>query len=389
MKGLSIAAAVIFLYSVVASVAWFMAANKSGEDPNSGLVQQNEELNRKLAALDKENAKLMERMERLESHLAKANASKPAPAEPEELRDEFDDIFDTEIAKVKPAKTRNPTNELAKLVQGIVSVVTNSMSDTNSFLGNPEMRKAMRDQMQLRREGRIAGQYGDLLAQFDLDKEQRQEFISLLAKRGWGNRLWNNESNTNNAAPWMMGMQQGDQENVEEEIKEFLGDEGYAQYQQYEQTRYGRDEVNDFERTLGKGDQELSIEQHEQMVGIFNGMQELEQNNRRSFWSNGMTELSKEESDKQVEEQVAELEEGYNKVLEDSADVLDEDQLTALNVHLDNKLQTAESEAKTAAHFQQQMGGLFKDLGGGTNMIQPQIMIQTDMDVNMDMIPKP
>ncbi|MEM7396662.1 MAG: hypothetical protein AAF492_30400, partial [Verrucomicrobiota bacterium] len=197
MKWPYIAIALLGVYSAVASVSWF---GRSPPETPPDQTAEVEALKGELAKRTAEVADLNGRIDLLEKQLALAAA--PAPEEP---RDEFDDLLDDELGLDEPIKVKTQTpNSFAGFMSNLVSLVTNSLdlSQTNGGLfGGSEMGKAWRDQMKLGNRQRIAREYADLLSMFDLDFDQRQAFIELLAERGGGGNRWMNRSGMTNS-PW-------------------------------------------------------------------------------------------------------------------------------------------------------------------------------------------
>jgi len=195
--------------------------------------------------------------------------------------------------------------------------------------------------MTLEGQRRAAEQYGDLLSKFDLSIEERQEFLAILAKKGGGRGGWGR---------WGRGGGGGgeNQEAVEAEIKDFLGEEGYAEYRNFEDTKYGRGKVDEFDKVLGSG-LALNEAQNDKMVELFGDMEQFEKDFRRDA--------------------------GIGRT--DSSEVLDDRQLDALSTHLDNNLKRAETgigmanqwqrsmEQALPAEGRQELQKLFENMRGG------------------------
>lgn len=233
-----------------------------------------------------------------------------------------------------------PLTEQQKMEKMITGIIGNFMSaSTNeAAIARREEMRTMREQQRLiEGKRRAAEQYGDLLSKFDLTLEERKEFLDILAKKSGGR--------------W--GGNQANQEEVEAEIQAFLGEEGYAEYREFEDTKYGRGKVKEFDKILGAG-LALKPEQNEKMVDLFGGMEEFESDFRRDAgWGRWNRDSDAVEVD--MDARLTELETEYNNIITESADVLDDRQLEALSDHLDTNLQRAEQGVNQANAWQKNM----------------------------------
>jgi len=233
------------------------------------------------------------------------------------------------------------------------------VSTNRSFsVGQKGMGQAFKLQHAANKRTTVESHYADLMGQFDLDFEKRQAFLDLLAKR--------------DEMPFSNGFIDAaaidkHQEEVEKELVEFLGEEGYERLQEYEDTAYARGKIKAFDEALGRG-LALAPEQHEQMKELFNGME--------SFANDYAENAGKETSAERLDQ----LAERYTELTEDASGFLDEQQTATLAAHLDNNLKKAEAHEQLQQQFRESFGGAnIQILGDGAKLMQIQgVELQTE-----------
>lgn len=313
------------------------------------------DLQRKLQALEAQNGELQAELVSLQS--ARAAAAADVADVGSGGDSELDDLFgDSEVSE---SSTNSRDAQMGKALNAFIGNLSNMFSAAENGEGN-EMTQAWRDNMQIEGRRRVARSYGDLLSQFDLTLEDREKFIGLLAERGgmrggWGD--WGGES------------AQLRKTEAEEKIREFLGDEGYKTYEDFEDTRYARGRVDDFAKELGSG-LAMQPEQREAMIGMFDQMEGFNESFRREAWAG---EGTFEEKQVKMNARLDELHASYNKMVADAGEVLDQPQVEALATHLDTNLQRVEKQIEMGQMWRKQMeqngGGeifkMFEGLRGG------------------------
>lgn len=301
----------------------------------------------KIESISSENAELKARLAELELK-AKRNAEArraeqeiAAIASPTPTGDELQVEAEPKVL----TEQERQAQALGKLAQAFMQNMGAMATNENSRAQREEMGRAWRDQMSLEGQRRAAEQYGDLLSKFDLSIDERQEFLAILAKKGGGRGGWGR---------WGRGGGNSEnQEEVEAEIKTFLGEEGYAEYRQFEDTKYGRGKVGEFDKVLGSG-LALNEAQNDKMVELFGDMEDFEKQFRRDA---GMGRMGRnaDETAVDMDKRLTELETEYNQIITDSSEVLDDRQLEALSTHLDNNLKRAETSIGMANQWQRSM----------------------------------
>ena len=317
----------------------------------------------KLGNLEVENANLRRRVE---ANQAEAERRLAAAAEPTtEASAPEVGATDPDPAADEP-KTRE--EQIGAAVAAFIGDLTNVIvSTTNGASGvfGGEIEELWRDQDRIESKRRVAQEYGDLLSRFDLTLEDRETFLNLLAERG-GRR-----------GPWARGPRAEERRaEAEAEIRDFLGDEGYREYQNFEETKYARKRVNEFAAELGEG-LALQPAQKDAMIGLFDGLDEFNREFQRNAWSGIQKEG--DEAAATMDNQLDKLQAHYNGIITDAADVLDKPQLEALSTHLNTNLQRAEKQIEMGQAWRRRMeeggGELFKLLreGGGEAGIEVQV----------------
>jgi len=302
-------------------------------------------------SLSSENAELKAKLAEMElaaqrkAQAAQAEAEIAAIASTREPEAAGGDELQVEAPEREMTEQERQAQALGKLAQAFMQNMGNMATNENNRADREQMNQAWRDQRALEGQRRAAEQYGDLLSKFDLSLEERQEFLAILAKKQSGRRGWGRWGGGGDDRP--------DNEAVEAEIKEFLGDEGYAEYRGFEDTKYGRGKVDELDKVLGTG-LALNEAQNDKMVELFGGMEEFEQQFRRDA---GMGRMGRgaEETATDLDARLTDLETEYNKIITDSAEVLDDRQLEALSSHLDNNLKRAETSINMANQWQRSM----------------------------------
>lgn len=156
-----------------------------------------------------------------------------------------------------------PTNKTDKSPGGLGGVMA-------KMLENPEMKKMIAQQQR----AMMDTMYGPLFKELGLSKEQTERFKELL--------LAQQMKGVEQAGALFGGNAEGkDKSEVaktlgdlskqsDEEIKAFLGEDGYAKYKDYKETIGERMQLNQFNQQLASGDHPLSSDQQAQLLRIMN-----------------------------------------------------------------------------------------------------------------------
>jgi hypothetical protein len=216
------------------------------------------------------------------------------------------------------------------------------------MLKDPEMRKAMEQQQKLGLEM----MYGSLFKELKLTPEQEKTFKDLLL----GQQMENMSQATT-----MFGGAEEERSKIaqelaeknkqnQEQLKEMLGEEKYAQYQAYNQTLSERMMLEQFGKDVA-----LSPEQNEQLLGIIREEKNNVQINRGSDPVDPTKDWQKMLSSGEAAERMyAEQEEVNSRVIERAGQMLTPEQLQKLGPLLKSQIEMQKAGMKMA---QQMLGG--------------------------------
>lgn len=113
--------------------------------------------------------------------------------------------------------------------------------------------------------------YGPLIKQLGLTPEEAEKFKELLLENqmsgvGKASALFGGGAGTNRAEA--LNAIAAAQRDFEEQMKEFLGKDRYAQYKDYQQTVGERAQLNQFKQQMAGAEQPLTDQQTEQLLAI-------------------------------------------------------------------------------------------------------------------------
>lgn len=249
--------------------------------------------------------------------------------------------------------------------QAVVTVATNAPpapAETNGnalgafgkmigkMMQDPDMKKMIRDQQR----GMLDQLYGPLIKQLGLTESEATSLKDLLADNMMKatDKASSLFSGTNRAA--MTGALAADQKDFEEQVKAFLGEDRYAQYQSYQLTMGDRAQLNMYKQQNGGGALALTDPQTESLLNI---MQEekkyISSLTGQAIPGSGQNQgnleamLSSEQTDKmlQFQDQV------NQRVFQRATTLLSPDQLAAFGTFQTNQLQMMRMSMSMARKF--------------------------------------
>lgn len=209
------------------------------------------------------------------------------------------------------------------------------------MMEDPETRKMIREQQRLM----LDQLYGPLTKQMGLSPEESEQFKNLLADNlvkstEQATALLGGESSTNRAEK--MARLAAEQKGFDEQVRTFLGETRYAQYQDYQQTVGERSQLNQFRQQFAVGENALTDQQTEQLLAF---MKEEKQavNATGGFGSSGVSQdtanLQALMSGDGVDQIFKSQETVNQRVYERARTVLAENQLTAFGKFQASQLQ--------------------------------------------------
>lgn len=136
------------------------------------------------------------------------------------------------------------------------------------MLNDPETRKFIQSQQRMMMDSL----YAPLIRQMGLGKEEAARLKDFLADQGMkaaerGMGMLGGQSNAKPREEQIREMAE-QQKAIEQETKEFLGEERYAQYQDYQLTLPERMQLNTFRQQTSGGEGSISDAQTEQLLGL-------------------------------------------------------------------------------------------------------------------------
>jgi hypothetical protein len=224
-----------------------------------------------------------------------------------------------------------------------------------NMLKDPEMRKAMEQQQRMGMDMI----YGSLIKQLQLSPEQEKKFKDMLLAQQMDNMSQAGamfEGGGTDRAKVAQELAEKHKQN-QEQIKEILGEEKYAQYEDYNQTLGERMMLDQFGKTA-----EISPEQSEQLLGIMREEKKNVQINRGAEPLDPTKDWQKVLGSGEAAQQMfAQQEEVNQRVLERAGQVLTPEQLQKFAPVLKSQLEMQKAGMKMA----QQMFGGEKNNGPG------------------------
>ena len=217
------------------------------------------------------------------------------------------------------------------------------------------LRKAFEVQESLSADLKVEDEYTELLDTFDLSQDERINLTELLKRRilaesispldllsGQGLGLDQNHLDE------LRERQQIETEKVHAEIREYLTDEAYAEYEFFHATRSARREADQIQYHLISQGRPLTEAQRIDLIEIIhNARQGDVQNAEVEALADLQTFLrNPTQAEAAINGTLDKVAISYNDVLEASDKILEEDQYTALHAYYENNLEQEEKQAE-------------------------------------------
>jgi len=156
------------------------------------------------------------------------------------------------------ANQRRATNAMASGMAGMMKM-----------LDNPEVQRLMA----LQQKAQLSSRYGALFKNLHLGQDQLAQFKNLLVEKQMVNTDVMIAATQQGINPMQNpkefhDLMQSTQADIDAKIKSTLGDDGYGQYQNFQQTQGQRNVVNQLEQSLSYTETPLTNAQSEQMLQI-------------------------------------------------------------------------------------------------------------------------
>ncbi len=205
----------------------------------------------------------------------KTQAAAAAQAAQQESERERNELLRAATAPSRQ-QSSNRTERMASVAASRAGAAQASGGDTGSegglgqllakMLNDPDTRKFIREQQRMMMDQ----MYAPLIKQMGLTPEEGERFKDLVADNAMkatekAGSLFGGVATNRTAA---FGQMAEEQKGLEQQVKAFLGDTRYAQYQDYQQTVGDRVQLNLFRQQSGGGPNALTDVQAEQLLGI-------------------------------------------------------------------------------------------------------------------------
>lgn len=217
-----------------------------------------------------------------------------------QLKQQSDEI---EQARLSEAKTKtlqktlteasaeavNQSKQTEQLKQTLAAAKTNNpLKGLTAMFKSPEMRKMIEAQQKTMMGPIIAKQYSDLFKQLNLTPEQTDALKTLLqnkqlASANSGMSLLDDSLDDSQRAS-LAAQIKSQNDDIENQIKQLLGDDNYQAYQAYNKTISARTTVNQFMDQVAGTPNALSTDQQQQLI------QAMTQANNNYQWTSALNQ---------------------------------------------------------------------------------------------------
>jgi hypothetical protein len=168
--------------------------------------------------------------------------------------------------------TINKTKLAGELAQSLAAGRTNNGNPLAAMMNDPKMRELMVSQQKAMFGPLLAKQYADFFKWLDLAPEQSATLIELMQMKrlaGADARMSLFGGHADDAQRANVAKQvKSDKDEYDAQIKQFLGDENYQSFQEYEKTIPSRTTVNLFSERLAGGATPLDADQQQQLIQV-------------------------------------------------------------------------------------------------------------------------
>ncbi|MEY2428317.1 MAG: hypothetical protein QOJ40_1202 [Verrucomicrobiota bacterium] len=171
------------------------------------------------------------------------------------------------------AKALAKADEMAHLEQALTNNPPTNAKPANGFaemFKSPEMRELIKSQQKAALSGMIDKNYASFFGGLQMTPEQSASLKELIMKKslvdaGFGMSLMSGDVDASKRKE-LMQQAKADKDAVDGEIKQFLGEDNYPQFQAYEKTMPERMSVSSFKDQQATGAGALNPDQESQLV---------------------------------------------------------------------------------------------------------------------------
>jgi hypothetical protein len=239
----------------------------------------------------------------------------------------------------------------APLARGIADAVREALQDASvvavtNLMDASEFEERMKEQSRRRLTRTHQRLFADFFRKYEFTDQERDRFVELLNEKalaeGAGEMF---PRQLMGGAPDLTPRQQEQLAAAEDGIRQFLSDEGYQAYLDYDATKHPRADAGDVQAAFTKQGLDLREDQYTALIDVFhqaNGGEPLQQTpNGLSVMVNS---LEKEEMTAQVLDTVDDFARRLDAVVAGAEPILDDPQMDALRTYFDDIMATKERQ---------------------------------------------
>jgi len=261
-----------------------------------------------------------------------------------------------ELAQVKSAALKTTDPEKAQKAAKPASSETKSGNSFGDMLQKPEMREMVKAQQKLVFSGMVDKNYAQLFANLGLSPEQSATLKDLVLKKmlvdaGMGVSLLGSDMDATKRAD-LLQQAKTEKDGINDQIKQFLGDDGYTQFQAYEKSQPERMGVNMFKDQLASGPNPLQPDQESQLIqALGEERQSFKVTTDFSDKSKFNGDFASTFTDEKIDQWKQESEQLDERYLLRAQSILSPDQVTAFKSYLVTQNQMQEAGLKMAGQM--------------------------------------
>ena len=217
------------------------------------------------------------------------------------------------------------------------------------FMKNPEMA----EMMQQRARRWIENQYGPLMEELGLTPEEKEAVIALLVETQQATQTKGMALMEGEGRDAALQEIREETKQAEERLKNLLGGERFAKFDEYQKTLGARMAVKEFKNKMNNAQTPLEDNQLNQLSQIM--FEEDKKDPSGLSRDNIMQDPAKYLSEDGITTAIQAQQEKYQRVVNQASSFLNADQIQALSAFFNNKLEGAERGMKMGAKFFEQM----------------------------------
>jgi hypothetical protein len=269
----------------------------------------------------------------------KAEAADKAARGEQKLKSMEDALMNAQDALANSSKMAvEKTKLVGELAQSLAAAKTNDGNPLAAMMKDPKMRQLMVSQQKAMFGPLLARQYADFFKWLNLTPDQSAVLVDLMQKKRLAGAdakmsLFNGNADDTQRANVAQQVK-SEKDAYDAQIKQFLGDENYQSFQEYEKSVPSRTTINLFSERLAGSATPLNSDQQQQLIQLM-----IEEHNRFP-WATDVNQLvnnpgsaigglSSRLTDERINQSAQELEQFDQQFLERARQILAPEQAIA------------------------------------------------------------